>query len=273
MDGVNCQQKILIGQTIVIACLVVFAADVRGENPGEALRFNCVSHEIAGVEKARRSPGYLAVHRALEELIKGDFKAALTYADMAVDKDSRLGVAYVIRGLTYAELDEPQKAVEDLTRSAVSPEAKGVRYWDVLARSDASLQRWDPALAAFDQAISLSPKDVWRYKERGDIYAFCKKNDLALRDYNTGIKIAPDDPGPLSARAQFYKGVGRYDDALADCNRVVLLSPNDPRAYGCRADIYAKLGRNDLAAKDRQTANRKGYHDLEPGSPADLLKP
>src|SRR5689334_12729546 len=49
----------------------------------------------------------------------------------------------------------------------------------------------DRAIADFDQAIRLDPKDAKAYKFRGDAWAAKREFDLAISDYDRALRLDP----------------------------------------------------------------------------------
>jgi tetratricopeptide (TPR) repeat protein len=203
--------------------------------------------------------------KAKVELSRGHMQLALNYADQANRLWPKLGAAYIIKAMVYTELEQPQKAIDAVALGLAADPLiqKQATVFDVRTNAYVQLRNWPAALTDTNKAISLNPKEGWRYKERGQIYFMWHKNDLALQDFTTAIKLQPQDLGLLKARAQCYIGLNRYKDALNDYNEALRKRPNDPVIRGLRADVYDKLGEKDLAKKDREISNNKGFQELQ----------
>lgn len=91
---------------------------------------------------------------------KGKLKEALTYFKRAIQagglKGYELSAVYVNRGFTYYRLAKYQKAIAD-----------------------------------FDTAIKILPKNAYAYNNRGLTYEKLGKRELAIRDYRMALKIDP----------------------------------------------------------------------------------
>lgn len=91
---------------------------------------------------------------------KGKFQEALRYFKRAIEakglKGYRLSAVYVNRGLTYYRMAKYKKAMAD-----------------------------------FDMAIKLVPRNPYAYNNRGLVYEKLGRRDLAIRDYRTALKIDP----------------------------------------------------------------------------------
>ena len=92
---------------------------------------------------------------------------------------------------------------------------------------------YDKAIADFDEAIRLDPKDAVAYRNRGDAWQLARGVDKAIADYTEAIRLDPKD-------AVAYDEPGRppgcnrqdYDKAIADYStRRSGSTPSDARAY------------------------------------------
>ncbi len=133
------------------------------------------------------------------------------------------------------------------------------------------LQKYDEALAAYEQAIRLDPNDALAYYYKGralDAYQQARQLDpnlpfahinkgAALRDlkrydeelaaYEQAIRLDPN-----YAAAYHYKGVAlhnlkRYDEALVAYEQAIRLDPNDAFAYHYKGVALDELKRYEEA--------------------------
>lgn len=104
-------------------------------------------------------------------------------ARLIKNKDSRPGVARVYhnRGLEFAKMGDPQRALDD-----------------------------------FNKAISLSPDYIFVYNDRGATYLSMHQYSQALVDFNKAIELNPKFARPYLGRALTHEGLKNPDAALAD---------------------------------------------------------
>jgi Trypsin-like peptidase domain/TPR repeat len=115
------------------------------------------------------------------------------------------------------------------------------------------------ALADYNQAIALDPKNSLAYNNRGNL----KKNKLndvqgALSDYNQAIALNPKYSLAYNNRANLKKDkLNDIQGALADYNQAILLNPKDSNAYYNRGNLK-KNKLNDIqgAIQDFRQAAR-----------------
>lgn len=105
-------------------------------------------------------PGEDDARYGVEASKKGKLREALGYFKRAIQakglKGYQLSAVYVNRGLTYYRLAKYHKAIAD-----------------------------------FDTAIKILPKNAYAYNNRGLTYEKLGKRKLAIRDYRMALKIDP----------------------------------------------------------------------------------
>ena len=97
-------------------------------------------------------------------------------------------------------------------------------------------QEFGQALTAADLALKYLPKkDVdyvaYAYSTRAGIYLHIQDSVKALADYNEAIRLKPKETQPYEERAQLFYEQGKYDLASADYRKMVELKPGDVMGY------------------------------------------
>jgi tetratricopeptide (TPR) repeat protein len=122
---------------------------------------------------------------------------------------------------------------------------------------DERLNDYQRALANYNQAITINPKDSEAYSNRA-ILKYNKLNDYqgALADYNEAIMINPQYFKAYGNRAVLkYTKLNDYQGALADCNQAIIINPQYSQAYSNRAVLkYTKLNDQTGAIQDLRQA-------------------
>lgn len=113
---------------------------------------------------------------------------------------------------------------------------------------------YDRAIADFDQAIKLNPKDGETSATRGFSYSMKNQNDQAIADFSMAIKLDPKDENTIAARGLVYTFVGQYDRAIADFDRAIKLKPDDAQALYERGLAKGHLGDTAGANEDKAKA-------------------
>ena len=106
----------------------------------------------------------------------------------------------------------------------------------------------DGALAAFNRAAELNPKDDAPYYNRAQVRRL--KNDTAgaIADYTKAIELGSTNPAAYNNRANARAENKDRDGAIADYTRAIELKPDYARAYYNRAVLKKEKG--DKAGAD-----------------------
>ncbi|NCR78248.1 MAG: serine protease [Microcystis aeruginosa K13-06] len=115
------------------------------------------------------------------------------------------------------------------------------------------LKRYDEGLAAITQAINLAPRAAW-YVNRGTLYDDQQKYELALADYNQAIELNRNFAMAYYNRGGLYQDLGKYDLALSDYSKAIEINRSYAEAYYNRGNLYKDLQKYDLALSDYSKA-------------------
>jgi tetratricopeptide (TPR) repeat protein len=117
--------------------------------------------------------------------------------------------------------------------------------------------KYDKALADFNQAIRIDPKNATAYCDRADLENhFRGRPQNALADYDRAIRLAPKFQRAYFNRGICFLELHAYNGAIANFTRSIELVLNDLSAYGSRAYAYAKRGDREHALADAKVAIR-----------------
>jgi tetratricopeptide (TPR) repeat protein len=85
---------------------------------------------------------------------------------------------------------------------------------------------FDPAVAAFDQALAVDPLAVDKRKERGLHYFQKGQYDLAIQDLHIWVAQAPASADAYRHRGDAWRKLGFNDLAIADYRHALRLQPS-----------------------------------------------
>jgi tetratricopeptide (TPR) repeat protein len=105
--------------------------------------------------------------------------------------------------------------------------------------------RLDQAIAEFNKAIELNPRDAEAYNYRGSAYLKKGQIDRAISDYDQVLRLKPRYAEVYTDRGVAYGAKGQYDGALADFNRALELNPRYAPAWSGRGGMYLHKGQID----------------------------
>jgi len=156
-------------------------------------------------------------------------------------------------GLALADSGDPQ--AEQFLRAAtkLNPSSNGaqghVRAWMALGGLLESTKP-DDAIAAFQQAANLDPKDPEPHLEAGMLFEKQQKSRDAENEYQQALHIAPSSSDALIALSNLYMREKRFSDAEASLQKLVKLHPNDATAHFQLGRMLAIDGKNEDAAAE-----------------------
>jgi tetratricopeptide (TPR) repeat protein len=206
--------------------------------------------------------------RGMIKKAKGDLDGAIADFNSAIELNEKLAIAYKNRGEAKQAKGDAAGANEDLKRAGeFDPQlrdeessaghvdrstAKGKEKESAASVEDffnrAGVKKaagdLDGAIADYDRAIQLDPKDAAIYNNRG--LAKQEKGDLdaAIVDFNRAIQLNPKDAVACSNRGNAKRDKGDLDGAIADYNRAIRFDPKYAYAYYDRG--LAKKQKSDL---------------------------
>jgi tetratricopeptide (TPR) repeat protein len=174
-------------------------------------------------------------------------------------------------GLALAEAGDPE--AEQFLRSAtkLKPASNGtqghMRAWLALGRL-LEASKPDEAIAAFQQAATLDPKNPEPHLDTGALLEKQQKAGEAEKEYQQALSIAPNSSDALVALSNLYMREKRFDDAQASLKKLVALHPNDAGAHFQLGRMLAIAGKNEDAASEMEAglkldpADRNAQRDL-----------
>ena len=114
------------------------------------------------------------------------------------------------------------------------------------------LKDYAGAIADYDKAIELDPKDASTYNNRAISKKNLKDYAGAIADYNKAIELDPQ-----YAYAYNNRGIAKYDlkdyaGAIADYDKAIELNPKYTRAYKNLIALYEALNKPEMAEEIRR---------------------
>ncbi len=173
--------------------------------------------------------------------IPGDIVAACTrLMESGKSRGVYRGVALEHRGLQRLKTSEFAAAARDYSEAIkIKPSParfnnRGVSFW--------RLREYDIAIADFNEALRLDPKNPHTFRLRGTVYVYKKDPTRALQDLNEALRLQPDNTFSLAHRGTAYLLAGDLERARRDFATVARLQPNDADALNSIAWGYVLGG-------------------------------
>lgn len=162
---------------------------------------------------------------------------------------SPLETAYYRRGTSYLSQGQVDRALADFDQAvSLDPRDENARANRGVAYNERG--DYDKAIGELTQALSLDRNDKFAYNNRGNAFAHKGEYDEAIADYDHAISLDPNYVVALNNRGRTYLIKGEYDKAIADLNHAISLNPQYARAYANRGEAYDYKGEYDKAIAD-----------------------
>jgi lipoprotein NlpI len=177
--------------------------------------------------------------------------------------DARASDGFRTRGLAQLQSGNNDLAIAQFD-SAIRVNPKDADSYNSRGNAYASKRDHDRAIASFDTALQLRPNYATAFKNRGVSYAARDEFARAIQDFDRAIALKPDYASAFNSRGFAYQLKGDYTQALRDYDRSVELAPENPITYRGRANARFIVGRFADAAADLE----RSVKFLEASTPA-----
>jgi tetratricopeptide (TPR) repeat protein/S1-C subfamily serine protease len=178
--------------------------------------------------------------------IKAGKRQSIQEFTKAIKTDPSYAPAYFMRAYTYAQLQDYQRALQDIDKAIELVPNYTRSYNNRGFLKSEALKDFPGALQDFNTAIKLDPTNAIPYVNRGDVKR--KMNDVsgALSDYNQAIKLNPKLPEAYNSRGLLqYSKLNNIPAAIADFDQVIAINPNLAIGYLNRGTLKDK--NNDIS--------------------------
>lgn len=108
------------------------------------------------------------------------------------------------------------------------------------AGQDKTVQVWQVGFAATEES-----KEQWL--QEGNAYSQANRYEEALAAYEQAIRLEPNYARSYLNKGEALSKLRRYSDALAAFDQAIRLDPNYARSYHNRGDVLSKLGQHEAA--------------------------
>jgi tetratricopeptide (TPR) repeat protein len=208
-----------------------------------------VARHVAGDPRARVPVGLL---RARSELALGRTDAALTTLSsvLAVASGGLRTEAYDVAYEAYRAADRIDELVARLARER-SPEAAVL-----LARVEDERGHDDAALAAYDRAVRLHPRDAVLQERRSQVLLRAGRVDDAVAALRALYRAAPSEPRYLLELAGLLRDDGQTTEATQALVAASHARGTDVRLHQALAELFARWGDDAHALEEVRTLVR-----------------
>jgi len=170
-------------------------------------------------------------------------------------RGEELAAIYVSRGVEYKNKRGLDRAIADFDQ-AIRLVPKNTDVYTVRGMAWEAKGDFDRAIADFDQAIRLDPKNTDAYTVRGMDWEVKGDLDRAIADFDLAIRIDPKNTRAYTVRGVAWAAKGDLDRAIADYDQAIRIDPKNAGVYDNRGIAWAAKGDLDRAIADYDQAIR-----------------
>jgi tetratricopeptide (TPR) repeat protein len=195
----------------------------------------------------RLLPSFAPAHAALGVVLKAkDPNAALAEFNRALELDAQ-SMALNSRANLYLSLGQLEESIRDFDELIAHDSSDSLAYLNrgVAKEQQGNLQS---ALEDYGRSIAVAPSASAHF-DRANLYVQLDQPDKALADFNAALVIDPKNIKALIGRADMNYGIRRLAESLADYTRVVAAQPKNADVFFKRGSVYFDMG--DFAAAYR----------------------
>jgi tetratricopeptide (TPR) repeat protein len=269
----------------------MLAVPAAAQSSGQTVRHHLVAEtspvppELTQAEDAIEKKDYATAEPLLQKVVAADPNSYQAYFD--------LGFVYNALGKTQDSIDAYRKSVsakpdvfesnlnlglllaktgqpdaEQFLRAAITlkPTANidegHARAWLSLAHA-LEASKPEDAIAAYQQAAVLEPKDVEPHLSAGQLLEKQNRFADAIQEYKRALAIDPNSADALTGLANIDMRGQRWADAENDLHQLLLLHPNDAAAHMQLGRVLAAAGHDDDAIQELQTGVKLSPSDVE----------
>ena len=117
-----------------------------------------------------------------------------------------------------------------------------------------NLGKYEAAVADYDKAIELDPKQCDVFCRRGNAKYYLGNYEAAIADYDRAIELDPKDAFAFGCRGLVNFVLVNDEAAIADCDKAIELDPTYAAVFACRGDAKYNLGKYEAAVADYDKA-------------------
>jgi tetratricopeptide (TPR) repeat protein len=169
--------------------------------------------------------------KASYEYQAGNYKLAISYAELALKYDPKSENSWNSIGLAYLGMDEYAKSAKAF-ESALALNKNSTMLLNNLSMALLYSGRSKEAMEKINLALKIEPRNPYLIQKRAIINQHNGKLKEALDDMNKVIQLRQEPCGEdYSVRASLYVGLKNYDAAISDAKKSLQLKKDYTQAY------------------------------------------
>ncbi len=194
----------------------------------------------------------------LEFLIaKGDlamvgdrYSEALIAYEKAVTRAPNNGALHMNLARLYRQMGDNEKQAEAAQQAIQKGTQDTGEAYLLLAEARKNLRQYDQAIAAYDRALNIDPKNYEIYRSLADLYRVQNLFDDAIRISRKALTVFEADGEIYTDLSWYYSLAERHADAVEAAKAAILYAPKQYMAYTNLCRAYNDLNRPEMAIRE-----------------------
>lgn len=215
--------------------------------------------EIVDINESRLLPGYLTLVSGEPQLTEDDIQrhfSNIEYYNALLAQAKPRSIDYFARGLDYLLVKNPEAAISDADAAIAQSPQFMLAY---LLRADANYMNYRMAQARDNVGGVLVPdapdaKSQAMLRQRQDVTTL----DMVVKDLDQVIKLSPKNVYAYFNKGNVYMLQGDYTSAISSYSHAIELKQDLAEAYYNRGLMYLRMGNKALGVSDLSKAGELG---------------
>lgn len=145
--------------------------------------------------------------------------------------------------------------------------------YDTQGKNKYDADEYEAAIADFDKAIKLNPRNIHTYYRRGIAKNAFGKHKAAIADFDKAIEINTEAVHLYLGRRNAKHALSDYEGAIADLDKAIQLYPEHPDLYNDRGEVQFRLGAAEFSGGNVEKAQALYEAAIEDCTQAIKLNP
>jgi len=154
------------------------------------------------------------------------------------------GVVYLLLTSTFLSVSF---LLAKPTLSEEKNKAKDFDYWASLCKSLGDEKKYDEAITACDQAVTIKPKEPGIWSQQTQVFLGANKYAEGLVSAGMVLRLKPKSSLALVQKCQALNGLAKYAEAIATCDLALRGDGNWGEATASLALFNQALAESNLA--------------------------
>ena len=188
--------------------------------------------------------------------LRETFLTDLPKSDEATSTRANLLLTLGILNWRKGDYEKANDLLQDAIKSASKLEDNffEAECFNAIALVYFSQGKHDEAIAAYKQAITIAPEQIFVWNNLGNLCMKIMRNDEAMLAFQKALKHNEKDPVAWNGLGAVYYSIGYMDDSITAYRKAIEYAPTRAHPWNGLGDAYVSVGRDLEAIEAYQKA-------------------